>query len=96
MAISGGMLLGLTREAATRFAFLLAAPLLLGAGAKKILEIGAGEGEATTALFAGAISAFLVGIVVIHYLLRFLRTHTLMVFVWYRLALAVVVLVVMF
>ena len=95
MAISGGMFLGLSREGATRFAFLLAIPLLLGAGAKKILELS--ESGALfvdfMALAAGAASAFVVGFLVIHYLLKFVRTHSLMVFVWYRLALAGLVLV---
>jgi len=95
MAMSGGMLLGLSRENATRFAFLIAVPLLLGAGGKKILELGA-DGALFSewmALAAGAASAFIVGILVIHYLLKFVRTHSLMVFVWYRLLLAAFVLI---
>ena len=44
-------------------------------------------------LAAGAVSAFVVGILVVHYLLKFLRTHSLVVFIWYRLALAVLVLI---
>jgi len=97
MAISGGMLMGLSREMAARFAFLLAVPLLLGAGAKKMLDLSA-SGELMNGLMPlliGAMSAFVVGILVIHYLLKYLRTHSLMVFVWYRLALAAVILVVM-
>jgi len=95
MAMSGGMLLGLSREHAARFAFLIAVPLLLGAGGKKILELGA-DGVLFSewmALAAGAASAFIVGILVIHYLLKFVRTHSLMVFVWYRLLLAAFVLI---
>lgn len=93
MAISGGMLLGLSREESARFAFLLAIPLLLGAGAKKLFDLSiVGSNGETIALVVGAITAFVIGIAVIHYLLRYLRTHSLMVFVWYRLTLAVVVL----
>ena len=98
MAMSGGMFLGLSREGATRFAFLLAVPLLLGAGAKKIFELVA-DGVLFTdfvALVAGATSAFLVGLLVIHYLLKFVRTHSLMLFVWYRLLLAGIVIVVLY
>lgn len=96
MAISGGMLLGLSREEAARFAFLLAIPLLLGAGAKKLFDLSVtGANGETGALVVGALTAFIVGIAVIHYLLRYLRTHSLMIFVWYRIALAAVVLVVM-
>jgi len=94
MAISGAMLMGISREEAARFAFLLAIPLLLGAGGKKLLDLGA-SGELVAGAWviaAGALSAFFVGIVVIHYLLLFLRTHSLMVFVWYRLLLAALVL----
>lgn len=95
MAISGGMLLGLSRETAARFAFLLAVPLLLGAGAKKIFDLGA-SGELLSfavPLIAGAAAAFVSGALVIHWLLRFLRTRTLYVFVWYRLILAGILLV---
>jgi len=98
MAMSGGMLLGLSREDATRFAFLLAVPLLLGAGAKKLLELSENGVlfADSVALAAGAASAFIVGLFVIHYLLKFVRTHSLMVFVWYRLLLAVFALAVLY
>lgn len=90
MTITGGLFMGLTREAATRFAFLLGVPVILGSGLKKLLEILSGEtvvGD-MSALFVGALVAFVVGLSAIHFLIRYLRTHTLMVFVWYRLALA--------
>ena len=92
MTIVGGMLAGLSREAATRFAFLLGIPVLLGSGLKKILDIAQGTDSAGALmpLAVGGVVAFVVGLLVIHYLLKFLRTHTLMPFVWYRLALAAV------
>ena len=90
MAISGGMFLGLTREYAARFAFLLGAPLLLGAGTKKALELG--EAAFTLSVVLGVATAFFVALVVIHVLLRFLARYTLHVFVAYRLALAAAVL----
>ncbi|MBP9669554.1 MAG: undecaprenyl-diphosphatase UppP [Candidatus Pacebacteria bacterium] len=95
MTISGGMLVGLTREAATRFAFLLGIPVLLGSGLKKIVDIAQGSDTAGPLgpLVVGGVVAFGVGLLVIHFLLRFLRTHTLMPFVWYRLALAALLLV---
>jgi undecaprenyl-diphosphatase len=95
MAISGGMFMGLSREESARFAFLLAVPLLLGAGAKKGFELGQSGAFVSDAqaLAAGAAGAFIVGILVVHYLLKFLRTHSLMVFVWYRLAFATLVLI---
>ncbi len=93
--ISGGLLLGLSREEAARFGFLLSVPIVLGAGAKKFLELGvSGLLEAQRVpLFIGSIISFLVGLAVIHYLLRYVRNHTLVVFVVYRVLLAAVVLV---
>lgn len=95
MALSGGMMLGLSREAATRFGFLLAVPILLGAGAKKIFDIvhGGVEGLSSAPLILGASAAFLVGMFVIHYMLKFVRTHSLMPFVYYRLAVALGIIV---
>ncbi len=94
MSISGGLYMGLTREASARFAFLLALPILVGSGLKKLFELG-GNGYLETfgvSLFASSLAAFLVGMAVIHFLLKYLRTHTLSVFIWYRVALAVVIL----
>jgi len=93
--ISGGLFLGLSREAAARFGFLLSLPIILGSGLKKALELGS-EGFLSTQglpLLTGALVAFVVGITAIHYLLRFLRNHTLMVFIVYRIALASLVLI---
>ncbi len=90
MTISGGLLLGLSREEATRFAFLLSFPIILGAGSlklKELYETGTLAAEPLPLALAGA-AAFLCGIAAIHLLIRFLRTHSLMPFVWYRLALA--------
>ena len=86
MAISGGMLFGMKRDAAAVFGFLLGVPLLLGAGAKKAFELGIAELNAP--IFVGTAAAFIVALLVIHFLLRFLRTNTLHVFIWYRVALA--------
>jgi len=86
MTIAGGMLFGMNRTEAARFGFLLGVPVLLGAGAKKALEIG--SGGITAATVAGTIVAFVVAFLVIHYLLKFLREHTLNIFILYRLVLA--------
>lgn len=88
--ISGGLLLGLTREEAARFAFLLSLPVILGAGTFKALDLFKGEGGAIEhgPIIAGAIVAFGVGMAAIHFLMRFLKTHSLMPFVAYRLLLA--------
>jgi undecaprenyl-diphosphatase len=96
--IAGGMLLGLSRVEATRFGFLLAIPVILGAGLKKLFElltVGAGE-VAWPALVAGAGIAFVVGLGAIHFMIRFVRTHTLWPFIWYRIALAAVVILALY
>jgi undecaprenyl-diphosphatase len=92
--ISGGMLMGLTREKAARFAFLLSFPIILGAGSKKLLElstVGMG-GYEWLVIAVGASTAFTSGLLCVHFLLRFLKNHTLHVFVVYRIALALLVL----
>lgn len=90
--IAGGMLLGLSRENATRFGFLLAVPVLVGAGGKKLLELlMAGTEVSWVAVGIGALVAFCSGLVAISFMLRFLRTRTLWPFVWYRMALAGVI-----
>jgi len=92
--IAGGLLMGLTREEAARFAFLLSIPVILGAGSLKALELGSagvllGQWVPLSLAF---LVAFLSGVGAIFFLLRFLRTNSLMVFVYYRLALAALIL----
>ncbi len=88
--ISGGLLLGMRREDAARFAFLLSFPVILGAGLVKFLELDSGGVLATsgTLIATAAVSAFASGILAIHFLLTYLKNHTLDVFIWYRVILA--------
>ncbi|NCN52247.1 undecaprenyl-diphosphatase UppP [Candidatus Parcubacteria bacterium] len=96
-AISGGMILGLTRSESTRFAFLLGIPVLLGAGAKKLLDLLALNADISWPLVAvGAATAFIVGLFAIHFMIGFVRKHTLWPFVWYRIILAGVVVAAIF
>ncbi len=91
--IAAGRGLGLRREAATRFSFLLSAPAVVGAAVALLGEaILGGEEVAWGPLLLGALVAAVVGMAVIRWLLRFVRRHSLAVFVWYRLAAGVVVL----
>ena len=91
--IAAGRALGLRREAATRFSFLLSAPVVVGAAVALLGEaILGGEDIAWGPLLFGALVAALVGMVVIRWLLRFVRRHSLAIFVWYRLAAGVAVL----
>ncbi len=93
MSIVGGLLVGLTREAATRFAFLLSAPLIFGAGLKGLLELNQSGtlGADATPIAIAALAAFISGFTAIHFMLKFLRTHSLLPFVWYRLGLAALI-----
>ncbi|MAF59464.1 MAG: undecaprenyl-diphosphatase UppP [Candidatus Pacebacteria bacterium] len=95
MAISGGLLLGLNREEATKFAFMLGFPILIGAGLAKAAELystGVLISDAFS-LTLSIIAAFTTGLFAIHYLLKFLKNHSLNVFIIYRLALAALVLI---
>lgn len=95
--ISGGLLLGLTREQSARFAFLLSFPIIIGAGTLKFVELGAAGFIFTeaTPLLAGAFAAFVSGILAIHFLITFLKKHTLDIFIVYRLALAALILMIL-
>lgn len=87
--ISGGMILGLSREEAARFAFLLAVPVILGAGTKKLLElIVSDEAVQWVSVGFGAGTAFVTGLFAIHFMLGFVRKHSLWPFIWYRIILA--------
>lgn len=95
--ISGGMILGLSRIEAARFAFLLSIPIISGAGLKKLLElIISNESIQWIPLIAGSVVSFFVSLLAIHFLLQFVRTHSLWPFIWYRIILASFVLFVFF
>lgn len=91
--MSGAMILGLSRFEAARFSFLLAIPIIAGAGAKVSIEFIANPTAISwIPVLVGSVSAFLVALLVIHFFLSFVRRYTLWPFVWYRLALAVLIL----
>lgn len=96
-SIAGGMLLGLTRSEAARFSFLLAIPVILGSGLKKLLELMTTGGNVPwSELILAASVAFFAGLFAIHFMLSFVRRHTLWPFIWYRIALATVVVAVVY
>ncbi len=97
ISISAGRLAGLDREAAARFAFLMATPITAGAGlfeARKLFTGEAGVDVAVGPLVIGMVAALVSGLAAIHFMLRYLRTRSLDIFVWYRVALAAIVLIV--
>ncbi|MGD0339711.1 MAG: undecaprenyl-diphosphatase UppP [Bacteroidota bacterium] len=94
--ITASLFLGITREAAARFSFLLSIPAVTASGLYELYEI---RHELTGSLGIELIIATLVaavsGYLAIEFLLRYLRTHTTFVFVWYRIALAILILIVL-
>ncbi len=75
---------GLRREAATRFSFLLGLPIIFGAGLVQIKDVVAGSTpEPTGVLMVGFFAAAISGYAAIHYLLQFVRHHSLYVFAVY-------------
>ena len=96
ISISSGRLAGLDRPSAARFAFLMATPITAGAivfEARKLLTGEAGVDVAIGPLLVGMVTSMVAGFVAIHFMLRYLRTRSLDIFVWYRFALAAVVIV---
>lgn len=92
--ITAGMLLGLRREAAARFSFLLSVPIILGAGTYKLwktVPVLRGEPAWALATAVGTAVAAAAGYVVIGWLLGWLRTRTTYLFVGWRIAAGVVV-----
>ena len=92
--ITAGRFLSYTREAATRYAFLLALPAVFGSGLYKLKDIG-GTGAATAwgPTIVATVIAFAVGYAVIAWLMRYLKTNSYTPFVIYRVALGVFLLI---
>lgn len=95
--IATGMFAGLGRASAARFSFLLATPITLAAAVKEApsLRDAAAQGISGVEIGIGILASFAVGVVAIAFLLRYLAARPLYVFVWYRLALAAVVIAVL-
>ena len=92
--ITAGLFRSMKRDAAARFSFYLSAPIIGGAVAKKTLDIlRSGLGlEQLTPFIVGTISSGIVGYLSIAFLMRYLQTHNTLLFVYYRIALGIVVL----
>ena len=88
--ISIGMILGLKRDAAARFTFLLAIPAMIAAAAKESIELRDVQlpPDSTSLMVTGVLVSAIVGYLTIKYFLRFLATNRLDVFAVYRLLLA--------
>ena len=93
--IMGGLIVGLKREEAARFSFLLGIPAILGSGIYELVEIfekGVNSSDYIN-LIVGILASFAVGYLSIGFLLRFIRLHGTLVFVIYRIVLGAFILV---
>ena len=95
ITISTGLFRGLERPDATRLAFLLATPIILGAGLKTLLDARklSGLTAELDIVAIGFVVSFVSGLAAVAFMVRYLRTHSLNIFVVYRVALAAVILI---
>jgi undecaprenyl-diphosphatase len=91
--IIGAMFLGLSRKAATDFSFFLAIPTLIGAGAYSLYKERALLSLADLPMFGvGLVFSFISAWLCIRWLLRYIASHSFVMFAWYRIAFGIVVL----
>lgn len=91
--IIGGMLIGTSREVAAEFTFFLAIPVMFGASFIKLLKFGlAFSGSELAILLVGMVTAFVVSILAIKFLMGYIKKNDFKVFGWYRIILGALVL----
>ena len=96
--ILGASLVGVSRTAAAEFSFFLAIPVMLGASALKAFKAFVLDGITLSlteivVLIAGTLTAFIVSMVVIKFLMSFVRKHSFESFGWYRIALGIILVI---
>lgn len=90
--ILGGIILGTSRYVATEFTFFLAIPVMFGASLLKMVKFGWDyTGAEIVILVVGMVTAFIVSILSIRFLLRYIRTNDFKAFGWYRIVLGIIV-----
>ena len=91
--ILGALLIGVSRTVAAEFTFFLAIPVMLGASLLKVLKFdGVISGNEIMVLVTGMLTAFIVSVIVIRFLMGYIKKHDFKVFGWYRIVLGAVVL----
>ena len=91
--IIGALLIGVSRVVAAEFTFFLAVPVMFGLSALKMMKFGfAFTGSELLILVIGMAVAFVVSILVIKFLMAYIKKHDFKVFGWYRIALGIIVL----
>lgn len=94
--IVGALLIGVSRVAAAEFTFFLAVPVMIGMSVLKLLQFGlVFTGAELVILLVGCVTAFLVSILVIKFLMGYIRKHDFTAFGWYRIVLGIIVIVFM-
>lgn len=92
--IIGGLMIGVSRTAAAEFTFILAIPVMAGASLLKMLKFGFHfTGKETAVLGTGMVVAFVVSVIVIRFLMGYIRKHDFKPFGWYRIVLGALVIV---
>ncbi len=95
--IIGALLIGVPRLVAAEFTFFLAVPVMFGLSALKLLKFGiAFTGMELLTLGIGMVTAFLVSLLVIKFLMSYIKKHDFKIFGWYRIALGILVLLYFF
>ncbi len=91
--ILGALLIGVSRTVAAEFTFFLAIPVMLGASLLKLVKFGFSfSGNEMMILITGMVTAFVVSVIVIRFLMGYIKRHDFKVFGWYRIALGLIVL----
>ena len=91
--ITAGLFRGFNREAAARFSFLLSVPAVVASGLFQLKDVGGGDGPGLAPTMIAAVVSFVVGYAAIAWLLRWLTSHSTMVFVVYRIGLGLLLIV---
>lgn len=91
--IIGGILFGANRMVAAEFTFFLAIPVMFGASALKMVKFGLHySGVEIIIMLVGMVTAFIVSVLSIKFLMRYIKTNDFKAFGWYRIALGIIVL----
>ena len=95
--LSGGLLFGASRTVAAEFTFFLAIPVMFGASALKMVKFGFHyTGAEILILVVGMVTAFIVSVLSIKFLMRYIKTNDFKAFGWYRIVLGIIVLIYLF
>lgn len=92
--IIGSLLIGIKRDTAAKFTFIMSVPVMFGASLLKLLDFeGTCSGSEIALLLLSSVVAFLVSFVIIRKLMEFVRKHNYTIFGWYRILLGIIVLI---